>query len=57
MDMNRIQRIQNYLEDYKSLDPYLKDLTKEVHHHYQRELMNEYLKVSRHPYPTEYLSS
>jgi len=55
--MNRIQRIQSYLEDYKSLDPYLKDLTKEVHHHYQRELMNEYLKVSRHPYPAEYLSS
>ena len=57
MDMNRIQRIKTYLEDYKSLDPYLKDLTKEVHHHYQLELMNEYLKVSQHPYPTEYLHS
>ena len=57
MDMNRIQRIQNYLEDYKSLDPYLKDLTKESHRYYQLELMNEYLKVSQHPYPTEYLHS
>ena len=53
--MNRIQRIQNYLEHYKSLDPYPKDLTKESHLYYQLELMNEYLRVSRHPYPTEYL--
>ena len=47
--MNRIQRIQNYLEDYKSLDLYLKDLTKESHRYYQLELLNEYLRVSRHP--------
>jgi hypothetical protein len=55
MDMNRIQSIKRFLEDYKSLNPYLKNLTKESHHHYQLELMNEYLKLSCHPYPSEYL--
>jgi len=53
--MTRIQRIQRFLEDYKSLDPYLKDLCKEMHHHFHLELIQEYLKVSRHPYPNEYL--
>jgi len=53
--MTRINKIKTFLEDYKSLNPYLKDLTKEVHHHYQLELIQEYLKVNRHPYPSEYL--
>jgi hypothetical protein len=53
--MNRIQNIKTFLEDYKSLNPYLKDLTKEGYHHYQLEFIREYLKLSRHPYPTEYL--
>ena len=46
-DMNRIQRIQTFLEDYKSLDPYLKDLIKPIHQDYQKKLIQEYLKVSR----------
>ena len=53
--MNRIQSIKTFLEDYKSLNPYLKELTQEANHHYQLELMNEYLKLSHHPYPSEYL--
>lgn len=53
--MNRIQNIKTFLHDYKSLNPYLKDLTKEAHHHYQLELIREYLKLSRHPFPSEYL--
>jgi len=53
--MNRIQRIQTFLEDYKSLDPYLKDLCKESYKKFQRELMQEYLKVSKHPYQNKYL--
>jgi hypothetical protein len=53
--MSRINKITIFLEDYKSLNPYLKNLTKESHHHYQLELMNEYLKLSCHPYPSEYL--
>ena len=55
--MNRIQQINRFLDDYKTLNPYLKDLLKEVHEDYQIELMNEYVKVSKHPYPSEYLDT
>ena len=54
--MNRIQRIQIFLQDYKPLNPYLKNLLNEVQEDFQKELIKEYLKVSRHPYPNEYLS-
>ena len=53
--MTRTQRIQTFLEDYKSPDPYLKDLIKPIHQDYQKKLIQEYLKVSRHPYPDECL--
>ena len=39
----------------KSLDPYLKDLMKHIHQDYQKKLIQEYLKVSNHPYPNECL--
>ena len=51
--MTRIQRIQTFLEDYKSPDPYLKDLIKPIHQDNQKKLIQEYLKVSRPPYPDE----
>ena len=51
--MNRIQRIQTFLEDYHLLDTYLKNLLKDSKEYYQKELIDEYLKVSR--YPNEYL--
>ena len=54
--MNRIQRINIFLQDYKSLNPYLKNILNEVQEDLQKELIKEYLKVSRHPYPNEYLS-
>ena len=53
--MTRINRIKTFLEDYNSLNPYLKDICKEMPHHFQLELIKEYLKVSNHPYPNEYL--
>ena len=56
LGMNRIQRINIFLQDYKSLNPYLKTLLNEVQEDFQKELIKEYLKVSRHPYPNEYLS-
>ena len=56
LGMNQIQRIQIFLQDYKSLDPYLKNLINEVQEDFQKELIKEYLKISRHPYPNEYLS-
>ena len=55
--MSRINRIKRFLEDYKSLNPYLKDLMKPIHQDYQKKLIQEYLKVSRHPYPNEYLET
>jgi len=53
--MNRIQRIQTFLQDYNLLNPYLKNLLKGSKEYYQKELIKEYLKVSRHLYPNEYL--
>ena len=55
LGMNRIQRIQIFLQDYKTLNPYLNNLLNEVQEDFQKELIKEYLKVSRHPYPNEYL--
>jgi hypothetical protein len=55
--MNRIQRIQNFVKDYKTLDPYFKNLTKDSYDHYQLELMNQYIHLSKHPLPQEYLNS
>ena len=54
--MNRIQRIQIFLQDYKSLNPYLKNLLNEVQEDFQKEIIKECLKISIHPYPNEYLS-
>ena len=56
LGMNRIQRIQIFLQDYNLLNPHLKNLLKDSREYYQKELLNEYLKVSRHPYQNEYLS-
>lgn len=53
--MNRIERIKMFLQDYKLLNPYLKNLLKEVQEDYQKELINVCLKLSRHPYPNMYL--
>ena len=49
--MNRIQRILTFLHDYQDLNPYLKDICRHSYTYYQKE----YLRVSRHPYPDEYL--
>jgi len=54
--MNQIQRINIFVQDYKSLNPYLKNILNEVQEDFQKELIKEYLEVSRHPYPNEYLS-
>ena len=55
--MNRIQRIQIFLTDYRHLKPSLKYICKEGYRHYQLELIKEYIKVNQHPYPSEYLQS
>ena len=53
--MNRIQSIKRFLDDYESLEPNLKYLVSWSYDHYQKELQKEYLKVSHHPFPEEYL--
>ena len=55
--MNRIQRIKTFLEDYKSLTPELQRLCEDTYQHYELELINEYVRINRHPYPNEYLHS
>ena len=55
LDMNRIQNIKRFLEDHKSLEPNLKNLVSGSYDHYQEELQKEYLQVSQHPFPDEYL--
>ena len=53
--MNRIQQIQKFLDDYKTKEPFLQNICSGVYDLYQKELQKEYLKVSQHPFPDEYL--
>lgn len=55
--MNRIKRIKNFIEDYKTLDPNIKHLIKDSYEYYQKELMKQYLILSKHPFPQEHLSN
>ena len=42
--MNKITRIHEFLEQYKTLDPYLKELVSSCKDHYIRQLYKEYAK-------------
>ena len=53
--MNRIQQIQEFLDDFKTKEPFLQNICSGVYDLYQKELQKEYLKVSHHPFPDEYL--
>ena len=53
--MNRIRQIQEFLDDFKTKEPFLQNVCSGVYDLYQKELQKEYLKVSRHPFPHEYL--
>ena len=54
--MNRIQRLQTFLDDYKTKTPSLQKLGKYSYEYNQQELIKEYVKLGHHPYPDEYLS-
>ena len=56
MNNNRIQAIKNYLEQYRRLDVYWKDLLKESYQYYEVQLLKEYERIREHPYPQEYNS-
>ena len=47
--MNRIQNIKRFLEDYKSLEPNLKNLVSGSYDHYQEELLKEYEQIRKQP--------
>ena len=51
--LSRIKRINNFLTEYKTLNPNLQYLLKGSIQYYQQELKNEYLKISKHPFPNE----
>ena len=53
--MERIKRIQIFLDDYKTKDKWLRDLLVEGRKDLIKQLMNEWIKVSNHPFPEEYL--
>ena len=44
MKMTRIKRIQEFLKQYETLDPYLKQLIKPCREAYVRQLYKEYAK-------------
>ena len=55
--MSRIQRINQFLQDYENLNPDLKSLLAWSYDHYQNELRQEYLRLAKHPFPTELLDT
>ena len=54
--MNRIQSIKRFLDEYETLEPNLKNLVSWSYDYYHKELQKEYLEISRHPFPDEYLN-
>ena len=52
--MSRIKRIERFLSEYQSIDPYFKSICEDSHDYFKRELGKEYKRVSEHPFPHEY---
>ena len=52
--MNRIQRLQDFIDDYEEKTPYLKELCRPLLDHHKQELIKELVIISKHPYPHEY---
>ena len=53
--MNRIQRINDFIREYEDKTPYLQYLCLPLLEDYKRELIGEYILLSKHPFPQEYL--
>lgn len=51
--MKKIKRIQEFLHSYRQLNPYMRDLLQSSYDYYQNELIQHYLRLSRHPYANE----
>ena len=54
MTNNKIQKIKDYLEQYKKLDTYWKNILSSTYEYYQNKLIHEYSMLEVHPYPEEY---
>lgn len=54
MRNNKIQNIKNFLEQYRRMDIYWKELLKESYEYYEKKLLQEYRIYGIHPYPDEY---
>ena len=52
--MNDIKRIQIFLTDYQTKDPYLQTLCEDSYDHFTKELGRESKRISNHPFPEEY---
>ena len=55
--MNNIKRIEEFLESYQNLASPLKEICKGSYDYYQNELLKEYVRIGKHPYPQEYLTN
>ena len=55
MKSNRINQINDFIDDYPTKSPFLQHLCEPLLEHYKAELIKEYIKLGKHPYPHEYL--
>ena len=51
----RVNSIKMFLDEYKNKSESLKILTQDSYEYYYRELMREYVKLSKHPHAIEQL--
>ena len=54
--MNRIQRLQEFIDRWEkgNISPFLKQITPHIYEYNKAELIKEYIKAGKHPYPHEY---
>ena len=52
--MSRVKRIERFLTEYKTLNPYLQSICQDSYDHFTKELGIEYKRLSNHPFPQEY---
>jgi len=51
--MNHIQKIKDFLKDYETLDPTLKNVCSWAPEYYKQKLIKEYVRLANHPFPDE----
>ena len=54
--MNRIQRLQEFIDRWEkgNMSPFIKQITPHIYEYNKKELIKEYIKAGKHPYPHEY---